>query len=300
MEFGKVTVAELKKIDFTLPPDHEDTAKILKKKKKKAQVYVGCAKWGRKDWVGKIYPKGTKEGDFLQFYGKQFNSIELNSTFYNLPTLQQIEKWYQVTPKDFLFVPKFTSVITHLQRLKNTRAQVDDFLLTLSHLKEKLGPVFVMPHPQMDPKSFDIISQFLDDLPADLEIFLELRHPDWYLEENFDLVFNLMKKKKAGSIITDSSGRRDCVHMRLTTPDAFIRFVGNALHPTDYARIDDWVDRIGQWLEQGLERLFFFMHQHEELHSPELCRYLIQQLNAKCGTHLHAPQFVQEESRSLF
>jgi uncharacterized protein YecE (DUF72 family) len=84
--------------------------------------------------------------------------------------------------------------------------------------------------------------------------------------------------------------------MRLTTPQAFIRFVGNGLHPTDYTRIDDWVQRMKQWTEQGIEELWFFMHQHEELHSPELCRYLIPEINKYCGTAIPEIHFVEENT----
>lgn len=82
--------------------------------------------------------------------------------------------------------------------------------------------------------------------------------------------------------------------MWLTTPEASIRFVGNGLHHTDYTRIDDWVQHIRQWMEQGIEKVDFFMHQHEELHSPELSRYLIQELNKHCGTKIPEPVFVQQ------
>jgi hypothetical protein len=71
--------------------------------------------------------------------------------------------------------------------------------------------------------------------------------------------------------------------------------VGNNLHATDYSRIDAWVLRIQQWLMQGLEELYFFVHQSEEANSPVLAAYLIKQLNAVCGLQLPVPQFVQEQ-----
>jgi uncharacterized protein YecE (DUF72 family) len=80
--------------------------------------------------------------------------------------------------------------------------------------------------------------------------------------------------------------------MRLTTPDAFIRFVGNDLHPTDYTRIDEWVNRIHEWKNAGIRSVYFFMHQNEEVHSPEAARYLIQQLNKVCGLSIPEPEFV--------
>ena len=86
--------------------------------------------------------------------------------------------------------------------------------------------------------------------------------------------------------------------MRLTKPDAFIRFVGNGLHPTDYVRIDSWVQRVKHWLKEGIQRVYFFMHQHEEIHSPELSKYLIQQLNKHCGLAIPEPVFI--ETHRLF
>ena len=80
--------------------------------------------------------------------------------------------------------------------------------------------------------------------------------------------------------------------MHLSMPETFIRFVGNSLHPTDYKRIDDWVDRIKFWLENGLQELYFFMHMHDETFSPELTVYLVDELNKKCDLQLQKPGFV--------
>lgn len=296
MEFGKVDSSDLDNIDFTLPPDHPDTQAILKKGKKKTVVHIGCAKWGRKDWVGKLYPPKTKEADYLSHYARQFNCIELNATFYRMPTATQITTWKNKVDKDFKFCPKFVDQITHLRRLKNTKELTDQFLEAVSAFGQNLGPIFLMPHPQMGPKSLDTIQSFIESLPKDVELFVELRHPEWFSKpEAYDAAFTLFKKLKTGSIITDASGRRDCVHMRLTTPEVFIRFVGNGLHPTDYTRINDWVQRMKQWMDQGIEHIWFFMHQHEELHSPELCRYLIPEINKHCGTNIPEIKFIDEQ-----
>jgi hypothetical protein len=86
MEFGRVPDHELPTIDFTLPPDPAFTIETLQAadKSKPLQVHVGCAKWGRKEWVGKIYPPKTKDANFLDEYVKHFNCIELNATFYQI------------------------------------------------------------------------------------------------------------------------------------------------------------------------------------------------------------------------
>ena len=92
MDFGKVETTQLDSIDLKLPADAERTTRILSKNKRTENpiVYVGCAKWARKDWIGKIYPIGTKDRDFLGLYAKQFNCIEFNAIYYNLPSHQQV------------------------------------------------------------------------------------------------------------------------------------------------------------------------------------------------------------------
>jgi len=300
MEFGKVTDAELKKIDFTLPPDPKVTTEVLNnsKKKGKTKFYIGCAKWGRKDWVGKFYPKGTKEKDFLEYYAKQFNCIEFNALYYKLYDLHKVRDWVSKVPEGFLFCPKFTESITHIRRLKNAQQEVDAYLEVATEFKEHLGPIFLMPHPQMGLTHLDTIETFISDFPTDVKLFLELRHTDWYANGYNVELYSFLKKQKRGTIITDTSGRRDCVHMHLSTPECFIRFVGNSLHPTDYTRIDDWVQRIKKWMNEGLETCYFFMHQHEELHSPELIKYFIEQLNKHCGTNIKPP--ILHNSDTLF
>ncbi len=302
MDFGKLPENELNSIDFTLPAEPARNKAVLAKGKGNTKFYIGCAKWGRKDWIGKLYPKGTKEKDFLAHYARQFNSIEFNGFFYNIHSREQVEKWVGMVPDNFLFCPKFTQSITHMRRLKNATAEVDAFLNVITAFGNKLGPLFLMPHPQMNLGSLGTITDFIASMPTDISMFLELRHEAWYQGEggyNKDLL-DFMLQQKRGLVITDAAGRRDCAHMHLSTPECFIRFVGNGLHPTDYTRIDEWVQRIKLWMAEGLETCYFFMHQHDELHSPELIKYFILEMNKHCGTNIPLPVIYGEEAGSLF
>lgn len=296
MEFGRVSPEELDRIDFSLPADSPDTTRILAKgKNRTTEIFVGCAKWGRKDWVGKVYPKGTKDADFLEHYARHFNCIELNATFYRMPTRAQTENWKSKVGPDFQFCPKLSDKITHMRRMKDVQSLTDRFLEAVSGFGSNLGPIFIVPHPQMGPKSLDTIQAFVEALPKDLPHFIELRHEKWFEDKDvFNDAFNRFERAGTGAVITDASGRRDCVHMRLTTSSAFIRFVGNGLHPTNYKRVADWVSRIQSWMNQGIQKVYFFMHQHEELHSPELCKYVIQQMNTRCGTTIAEPVFISD------
>ncbi len=289
MEFGKVTSEQLEQTDFTLPPDPEANSKVLQPFEGKTKFYIGCAKWGHNDWAGRLYPKKAKPKDFLQHYAQIFNCIEFNTVYYRMPFPSDVWQWKAKVPEGFLFCPKFTDVITHKKRLKNVEWETGKYLEAITEFKDNLGPIFLMPHPQMSPKQLDTLFSFIEAFPKDLSMFVELRSPLWYKDGYHKELYDFLVQQQRGTIITDATGRRDCVHMHLSTNECFIRFVGNSLHPTDYTRIDEWVQRIKQWTEQGLKTCYFFMHQHEELHSPELIKYLIEELNKHIDTGLKPP-----------
>ncbi|HMX37117.1 MAG TPA: DUF72 domain-containing protein, partial [Ferruginibacter sp.] len=107
-----------------------------------------------------------------------------------------------------------------------------------------------------------------------------------------EMLFSKLKEMNIGAVITDTAGRRDCAHMYLSLPKTFIRYVGNSLHPSDYTRIDAWVDRMKCWLDSGMEELYFFMHMHDEATSPELTVYLVDKMNKELELDLVKPRFI--------
>ncbi len=300
MDFGRVSPQELKTVDFTLPKDSKETLAILKQAKSDTppQLYFGCAKWGRKDWIGKMYPKGTKESEFLSYYAKYFNCIELNATFYKIPDEKTMAIWKEKAGDGFLFSPKFSMAISQSKRLVGAEHLTEEFLKGIYAFGNSLGPCFLQMHPTFAPKSIDVLKSYLEWLPQDLELFVEVRHPDWFIGDNFANLTQLLTDTGKGFVITDTAGRRDCAHMELTTPKAFIRFVGNSLHPTDYARIDEWISRLQTWMDKGLTHLYFYMHQHEELHSPELIKYTIMEMNKRCGLNIPVPVYLYEQTEN--
>ncbi|WP_339606009.1 DUF72 domain-containing protein [uncultured Roseivirga sp.] len=287
MKFGSVEHPE--KIDFTLPHDHPDTAKVLGKSnaKDKPKIYVACAKWNKTDLKG-FYPKGTK--DELTYYATQFNSIELNATFYNY-SKEQFENWYGKTPADFKFFPKINQMISHRKRLNDADRYTEDFVNALSGLEEKMEQTFLQLHDNFGPKNWDRLAHFITNFPKGIPLAVEVRHTDWLNDaEVADRFYELLEENNVTNIITDTAGRRDLLHMRLTTPKAFIRYVG-ANHESDYARLDDWFDRIKSWIEiGGLEDIYFFVHQNLEKASPLLSAYFIKRLNNELGYNLHMPE----------
>lgn len=286
MIFGKVDNPEL--VDFTLPVDHPQTKEILQNTKKKAKldVYVGCAKWNRTDLKG-FYPRGIK--DELGYYATKFNSIELNATFYGIPSVQQVETWANKTAGDFKFFPKITNTISHYKRLKGVESLTEEFCMNVSNFGTKLGMVFLQLHDNFSYKDFDKLKYFIEKFPKGIPLALELRNNCWFNDfEVSDELYPFLKGNKITNIIVDTAGRRDLLHMHLTTPTAFVRYVG-ANHSTDYSRLDDWIERIKVWIEYGLENLYFFIHQNIEKESPLLANYFINKLNKQCALNIRGP-----------
>lgn len=276
MEFGKVKDPSI--IDFALPHTHPDTFRVLEhyKNLNQFEVYVGCAKWNRTDLKG-FYPRGTK--DELIYYSSQFNSIELNATFYKTPSKEQVQIWKDKTPKDFKFFPKIPQSISHYSRLLNTDENVLTFTDSVAFFEEQLGTLFLQVHENFHPKDIERLEYFIKRFPKAFPLAVEVRNEEWFSDS---VIFNqycrLLEEQNCSSIIVDTAGRRDMVHMRLTNDTAFVRYVG-ANHESDYDRLDQWLERIIKWKKAGLQKLYFFIHQNIEIDSPLLATYFIKNLN---------------------
>lgn len=290
MDFGKINHALLDSIPFKLPPDHPKNAEILSgKRNPKPTIYIGASGWGMKELAGVLYPRSLKNTQFLSHYSRAYNTVELSSLFYGLPAHDQLKRWHDQTPPNFRFCPKFLQQITHTNKLSNVSEHLERYLDCISGLGEKLGPILFMPHPSLGPKQQEQILKFIDLLPQWANFFIELRHPDWFMDTNHENFFDELQKRQRAALITDTAGRRDALHMHLTVPQVMVRFAGNNLHPTDYQRIDDWTDRLAFWIENGLESAYFFVHQSQENLTPVLIRYFIQSLNEKANVNIHQP-----------
>ncbi|QWX85316.1 DUF72 domain-containing protein [Cellulophaga sp. HaHaR_3_176] len=298
MKFGKVENPDL--IDFTIPVDDPYTEVNLSKYKDITtfNVSVGCAKWNKQD-LKNFYPKGTK--DELAYYATQFNSIELNATFYRIFPAEQHQKWYDKTPSDFKFFPKIVQNVSHLRRLNDDAyPYIDEFLNVSAHLKEKLGTIFLQMHNNFGPKNWDRVVKFVEYWPKEYPLAMEFRHTDWFNDKVVSQeLYHLLEENNITNILVDTAGRRDIMHMRLTNNEAFIRYVG-ANHPSDKDRLDDWILKLQDWKVKGLNNIHFFIHQNMELESPLLSAHFITNLNKKLGTNLSIPKTLTDSGSLLF
>lgn len=296
MQFGQVDNPG--KIDFALPKDHPATAKLLREKQnsKAFEMYVGCAKWNRGDLKG-FYPRGTK--DELAYYSTQFNSIELNATFYKMPEWQQVETWKNKTPAGFKFFPKLTDIISHYKRLIDVEQPVEEFCNAIANFEKKLGMCFLQLPDNFKPKDIDRLETMLKQFPKKIPLGVEVRNEEWFSNKDINRRYTgTLTRLGMANIIVDTAGRRDMLHMQLTSPVAFVRYVG-ANHPTDITRLDDWLARIKKWRKDGLQKLYFFVHQNVEKESPLLATHFIKGINKAFDLDLHLPE-KQATQQSMF
>jgi uncharacterized protein YecE (DUF72 family) len=296
MKFGSVPEEQLQHLPLTLPEEPEENRYTLKGQRvPNPKVYIGAAVWGDTSWAGTIYPPKTPATKFRQFYPKQFNCIELNATHYTIYSPDVLQQWASAAKeKDFKFCPKFPQQISHHSGFVQTEVLTHSFLESIRALEENLGPVFLQVSEFFPPSNRALLFQYLDSLPKDISSFLEVRHPDWFSKTDIrEELFAVLQSLNMGAVITDAPGRRDIVHMRLTVPKLFLRFVCNGLHPSSFARADEWAGRLAYWLDQGLEEAFIFLHPGNDASVPELARYWIEKVNGNCGLQLKPPTPLQ-------
>jgi uncharacterized protein YecE (DUF72 family) len=294
MDFGKLN--NIENVDFSLPSDHQLTALTLAEGEntmKSKHLYIGCTGWGMKEWVGEVYPKGTKPADYLYHYGKQFNTIELNTTHYRTPSVLDIEKWYQQTPADFRFAPKMLQTISHAKNLGFGTGLTPQYCEAIGGLKEKMGMCFMQLPPYFQYNDLKTLELYLKNFPNHIRLAIEVRHEGWFNTPLYcTALMDMLKVYNVSTVITDVAGRRDVLHQCLTTKTAVIRFVGNDLHPTDYSRLEAWVQRLKIWFAAGLEDVYFFTHEPDNIKAPKLAVYLHDNfLSSVEGVTTRAPTF---------
>ena len=168
------------------------------------------------------------------------------------------------------------------------------------HFGENLGPCFLQLPPNYTQKYAARLREYLKTLPRDIKIAVEYRHPDWFTgSEEVEKTWTLMQELGIGAVVSDTSGRRDAVHMRLTAPWMVMRYGGNNLDSTDRDRLEDWALRIKSWAENGLEAFYLLVHQENSILTPETCVMFNELLSEHCGIETKTPQFYSNQGALL-
>jgi len=269
MEFGQVP--SLHGVDLKLPPDSARTEKFLALPRETAtRLYIGCPIWASKNWLGDLYPQGTKPNEFLSVYSERFNTVEVNSTFYNMLGPDRIAHWKNQTPEGFKFCPKVYRGITESVDARSMPSLVKEFCENIREFGDRLGLTFAQFSERFSPHQLDALKNLLRVWPDDIPLAVELRHRDWFQNHALrDDIVNLFYRNNVASVITDTPGRRDVLHLSLTQPKVLVRFQGNECDPTDEERLAAWGERLNKWAVAALEEIYFFTHQPGDQNIPK-------------------------------
>ena len=163
-------------------------------------LHLGTIGWSYSFWKGPFYPQKTPSKDFLSFYSTKFDTVEVDNTFYRIPSEQAVTKWKNQTPEGFLFSFKFPSVITHIKMLRECERETILFLQRTALLGSKLGALLLQFPPNFGIDHFSDLAKFLDKLPKDRHYVVEVRDKEW-LNNDF---YSLLKVNSAALAWVDS------------------------------------------------------------------------------------------------
>lgn len=296
MEFGKL--ADISQVNWSLPAD--DIGNELRLGKEKTHtLYFGSPAWAVKHWSGKIYPKTSESSEYLYFYSRNFNSIELNTTHYRIPTLENAEEWKSVVPKEFKFCPKLHKDISHDRVGLLDKKLLGYWTSFLENISTHLGPCFIQFHENFSYEEKILLFRFLESWPSEFRLTIELRHKSWYQSGIvLPALSDYLHRKNIGLVITDVAGRRDILHSSVTAPWTMIRLIGNDLDPSDNLRLNGWSERVLEWTKLGLEETYLFLHQPDDIFTIEFSM-MANQIFKDRG-FAQVPHFSLQEEKDLF
>lgn len=300
MQFGKVP--NLDGIDFGIKNEALYADTIVKSPPNSSlNILTGCTGWAMSEWKGEIYPSQCKSADFLKHYSEKFPTVELNSSFYSIPKIEQIKKWYEISHPEFEFCPKVNRAIS---QSKNLGIESDAFMLFLdsvSHFEDKLGPCFMQLPEYFDHSRIETLAAFLKKWPSGMRLAVELRHGSWFDgSEQRKRLLDLFQKYQQSLLMTDVAGFREGVHQIISQDYIVIRWVGNNLHTTDYTRIINWLEILDKYHEKGIKNTYFLIHEPDNVLAPKISSYISEMCHNKDHVKHIKPTQQEPDQLTLF
>jgi len=200
---------------------------------------VGTSGWTYAHWRDRVYPHGLPQREWLPWYTTRFPTVELNASFYRLPTPAMVQRWHAVTPPGFVFAVKLSRYVTHIRRLREADAELNRFLEIVRGLGDRFGPLLVQLPPSF-PRDDDALDGFLSAVPDDVRVAVEFRHPSWEQAA----VVERVRAAGAAWVLADRPHAR--VAPTVTCDWSYVRFhqgaEGSPWYPR--AKLVRWADRI--------------------------------------------------------
>lgn len=227
--------------------------------KRKGKVYIGTSGWHYKHWTGTFYPENLKGSRQFDHYKMNFSTVEINNSFYKLPSEKTFRQWYLAAQKDFIYAIKASRFITHLKKLDVKDDSISLLLSRINFLEEKLGPIlFQLPPGWM--VNADRFREFLEKIPKGYRYTFEFRNSSWYKKE----IYELLKQHNCAFCIYELAGHispkevtADFVYIRLHGPGD--KYQGSYTTAT----LKKWAADIKQWMNNGLDIYVYFDNDQE-------------------------------------
>jgi uncharacterized protein YecE (DUF72 family) len=232
------------------------------------QFFVGTSGYSYKEWKGTFYPKKLPQKEMLRFYAGRFSTVEVNNTFYRMPSPKLLESWAEQVPNDFRFVLKAPQAITHFKRLQDVEEPTGQFLGTASVLKERQGPLLFQLPPNFK-KDVPRLKRFLKLIKAGTSTAFEFRHESWFEED----VFSLLRAKACALCVADAD---DLPSVDLINT---ARFGILRLRRARYSKrqLAEWIDKLNS---QNWDEAYVFFKHEDTGTGPKLAARFIELINS--------------------
>ncbi len=245
-------------------------------------IQIGTSGFSYKDWLGNFYPQFCPPADFLKFYNSKFKTVELDSTFYRIPTEATVRKWAKISCEKFIFSAKFPNKVTHEGEIESRINNAHHFINVMKNLGPKLGPLLLQFPYSFKPDRESLLSELISELPSDIKIAVELRNKQWL---DVDSIFDLFKKRNIAFCLIDHPWMP---RKEICTADFhYIRFLGdrkkidNDFSYVRFSREEDiawWGDFIAR--EESLnKKIYAYFNNHYSGHAPSTAYSLIEKLS---------------------
>ncbi|GIX45824.1 MAG: hypothetical protein KatS3mg131_0035 [Candidatus Tectimicrobiota bacterium] len=237
---------------------------------------LGTGGWAYRQWVGSLYPPELAPADYLAYYARHFDTVEVASTFFSVPARHTVRAWYARTPAHFVFSPRLPRRISHELRLRHAERELEAFLAVISELAEKLGPVLVQLPADLRRSEQPQLEAFLQRLPSQPPFAIEFRHGSWLHESTFQL----LEAHGVAWVVVDAPFLPRVP--RVTAPFAYVRWHGRpgaraARQLDPAAALRPWVPML-QALARQAGRVFGYVQNSFSGNAPRDCLLLRQLL----------------------
>jgi uncharacterized protein YecE (DUF72 family) len=234
-------------------------------------VYIGTSGWSYKSWDKAFYPPEIPKARQFEFYVKQFPTVEINNTFYRLPTPNAVRGWRDKAPPGFVYAVKGSRFITHMKKLTNLDGALEKYLERIRPSQKRIGAVLWQLPPFLK-KDGERLEKFLRILPKSYRHAVEFRHPSWLDEE----IFSTLRKYRAAHVSLSSKGMP--MNLTVTADFIYIRFhglEGGAAHDYTCAQLKPWADYIRKHSKEG-KTVYAYFNNDINVRAPDNAKMLME------------------------